>query len=212
MSITVTGIDRRTPLPPLARLNAEIGILYTATPEGRPRYPDYEWIREAVRHLPRVAIHVCGSGARTHLRLGALEFIKFAQRIQINGSPDIEEVESACALYPDKTIITQHKSGNEYLLNVNARNHAVLVDASGGKGLLPSQWERPHTEKPVGFAGGLGPDNLDDELPIILAAARDGWWIDMEGQLRVSDWFNTDRAWKAVEKFETALARAKEGK
>lgn len=41
-TITVTGLDERTNLIDASYLEAEIGILYTATPEGRNRYPKYD--------------------------------------------------------------------------------------------------------------------------------------------------------------------------
>jgi hypothetical protein len=47
----VTGADEKTDVASLAKLDAEIGLLYTETPEGRNRYPRWEWIRETSLEL-----------------------------------------------------------------------------------------------------------------------------------------------------------------
>jgi hypothetical protein len=194
-SITLTGPDERTNLATLAEIEAEIRFLYTTTPEGRNRYPRLEWIMEAIYAVPRVAIHICGTGARKELIEGSLDaLIPFVGRIQVNGWMSVEEAEFICASYPNTQIITQHFPGNYPLLEVNAVNHCVLVDASGGRGRLPEKWESPNTSKAVGFAGGLGPDNLATQLPLIESVAQEGWWIDMEGNLRDGDWFSNSRA------------------
>ena len=191
--LTVTGADERTDITALAKLNAEIGLLYTATPEGRNRYPRWEWIRETSLELRRASLHVCGRGARAMLMDGKLPVGGF-QRIQVNGGILALEVERLCAMYPRHTIITQHHLNNAHLLAVRAENHALLIDASGGQGKSPEAWGQPHTTKAVGFAGGLGPDNLASELRKITDIARAGWWADMEGKLRVDDWFSVERA------------------
>jgi phosphoribosylanthranilate isomerase len=78
--------------------------------------------------------------------------------------------------------------------------HGILVDASGGRGISPVEWVRPPTDKRVGFAGGLGPDNLEQELPRILDVSRFGDWIDMETGLRDDDdWFDVERARAVLE-------------
>ena len=198
-SITLTGADERTDVSRLLRLRAEIGLLYTATPEGRNRYPRREWIAEIVPRLSRVAIHVCGSGARRELRSGKLsDIVANAQRIQVNGRLDALDVEDICAQYYSHTIITQHRPDNARLLAVSASNHAVLIDASGGRGVSPESWEPPKTEKQVGYAGGLGPENIAAELERIGQVASGFWWIDMEGKLRIDDWFSLDRAEQCV--------------
>lgn len=191
--LTLTGADERTDVTALGKINAEIGLLYTATPEGRNRYPRWEWIRETSLELRRASLHVCGRGARALLMEGKLPVSGF-QRIQVNGGILALEVERLCAMYPHHTIITQHHLNNAHLLAVRADNHALLIDASGGQGKSPEAWGQPDTGKAVGFAGGLGPDNLASELRKITALARAGWWADMEGKLRVDDWFSVERA------------------
>jgi phosphoribosylanthranilate isomerase len=77
---------------------------------------------------------------------------------------------------------------------VKATNHCILIDDSGGRGISPSIWSAPHTSKQIGFAGGLGLDNLAGELEKIHAVAGTGSWVDMEGKLRTHDLFDLDKA------------------
>lgn len=203
--LTVTGADEHTDVAALAKINAEIGLLYTATPEGRNRYPRWEWILETSAEFRRASLHVCGRGARQKLMDGRLPVSRF-QRIQVNGLIEIPEVRHLCQLYPHHTIITQHTPANRYLLVVKEGNHALLVDGSGGRGVSPESWHHPDTGKVVGFAGGLGPDNLASELHKITAIARAGWWADMEGKLRVDDWFSVERAAECAAVFASVTA------
>lgn len=202
--ITVTGADERTDVAALAKLDAEIGLLYTASPDGRNRYPRWEWILEASLGLARASLHICGGRAREQLMQGSLPVNAF-QRIQVNGTLENRELRRICDLYPWHKIITQHVPSNRYLIPVDRENHVLLVDSSGGRGLSPEQWQSPVTDKAVGFAGGLGPDNLSDELTKIAAIARPGWWVDMEGQLRADDWFSIERAAECVEIFHREI-------
>ncbi|HYE19233.1 MAG TPA: hypothetical protein VEA69_12355 [Tepidisphaeraceae bacterium] len=92
-----------------------------------------------------------------------------------------------------------------------------LFDLSHGAGVLPNEWPaaRPMVEvgfnpsvsvKSVlhGYAGGLGPDNLADQLPHIAAAAGDApFWIDMETRVRSrapgGDYFDLDKVRRCLE-------------
>lgn len=210
-SITLTGIDERTDVSALISLDAEIGILYSATPEGRHRYPGKEFIREASRALPRLAIHICGSPAREYLAEGWLDdLLENAQRIQINGFVSPPECERVCAMYPEKMIITQHFPENTPLYLEPTMNHQVLVDASGGRGITPTFWRKPCTDKQVGYAGGLGVDNMVEQLEKIRAIARGNWWVDMEQKLRVDGWFSIERAKDCVALFHSAITASLE--
>jgi phosphoribosylanthranilate isomerase len=85
------------------------------------------------------------------------------------------------------------------LLAVDAPNHSLLVDGSGGRGLSPERWVKPTTSKRVGFAGGLGPDNISAEYARIKEVAEGDFWIDMEGKLRdENDWFDTEKAYRML--------------
>ncbi len=64
-----------------------------------------------------------------------------------------------------------------------------LYDISGGRGVLPKAWPKPEGDY-CGYAGGLSPDNLAEQLEKIQEAitAQDGKippiWIDAETHLR----------------------------
>ena len=189
--ITMTGVDASTDLFMLPE-GLEIGVLYTATPKGRKRYPEsHEIVRMMTymqMHGRRIALHVCGKTAREELLNSQLMFMTDrVQRIQVNGILDAEYVRTVCRMHRKKTIIVQANEKNLRLCDVSEVNLAMLVDASGGRGVSPAEWIRPDIDNPVGFAGGLGPHNIREELPRIMEVAEGDWWIDMEGKIRSDD-------------------------
>jgi phosphoribosylanthranilate isomerase len=189
--ITMTGVDASTDLFMLPE-GIEIGILYTATPKDRKRYPKSHDIVRMMTYMQmqgrRIALHVCGKTAREELLNSQLMFMTDrVQRIQVNGILDAEYVRTVCRMHEDKTIIVQANEKNLRLCEIFEPNLAMLVDASGGRGVSPVEWIRPDTDRPVGFAGGLGPHNIVKELPRIMEVATADWWIDMEGQIRSDD-------------------------
>lgn len=150
------------------------------------------------------ALHICGNMARSTLFTNSkwhrlMPLLDRVQRIQINGTLDRTDVVRTCRRFKFHTIITQHTEANAGLLDdILCDNHAILIDNSGGRGILPSEWVRPKTTKRVGFAGGLSPDNIEVEGPKILEVAREGDWIDMESGVRIgNDYFSADKV-KAV--------------
>lgn len=189
--ITMTGVDAATDLFMLPE-GIEIGVLYTVTPKDRNRYPESHDIERMLTYMQmqgrRLALHVCGKTAREELINSQLMFLTArVHRIQVNGILDAEYVRTVCKMHEDKTIIVQANHANMRLREIDEPNLSLLVDASGGRGISPSQWIRPNTDSPVGFAGGLGPGNIAAELPRIMEVATADWWIDMEGQIRSDD-------------------------
>lgn len=195
LSVTFTGADEKTDLDAVANVDAEIGILYSANPESRNRYPRKEWITEAVKSLPRASLHVCGRKARANL-LSDTTIAEGFQRIQVNGKVEPQELVSIGEMYPKHRIITQYvdrPNHNMPLLELQLPNHELLIDASGGRGTLPKSWNPPKTYKRIGYAGGLGPDNIKEQLDLIFPVASFDFWIDMETSVRVDDWFSIDK-------------------
>jgi hypothetical protein len=128
-------------------------------------------------------------------------------------------------------IIFQYNAANSSLLDVlyttnpkdkcfeedSARFHApvpvhYLMDSSGGTGTLITDFSLPASAKtlPVGYAGGLNPDNIAQIFPqmvdqiVSLNTAPDQdtdpefntpiFWIDMESGVRTDDFFDLDKA------------------
>eukprot|EP00746_Dinoflagellata_sp_MGD_P107202 gnl/MRDRNA2_/MRDRNA2_45166_c0_seq1.p1 gnl/MRDRNA2_/MRDRNA2_45166_c0~~gnl/MRDRNA2_/MRDRNA2_45166_c0_seq1.p1 ORF type:complete len:288 (-),score=41.96 gnl/MRDRNA2_/MRDRNA2_45166_c0_seq1:127-906(-) len=76
-------------------------------------------------------------------------------------------------------------------------NLAVLFDPSAGLGTLPASRPKPLSGVHCGFAGGLGPDTITQELASIRNACThyDGSiWIDMETRIRSTNKVGND-AW-----------------
>jgi len=195
MNITFTGVDIKTDIDQL-QFNQEYAVLFTETPEGRNRYPNRDDVRKILMKLYRhhTALHVCGRAATQNLEDGKLDdLVHLVQRVQINGKVSGQRLQTVCERYPAHTIITQYNDNNKNLLDLCIENHAVLIDSSAGRGLTPDTWGKLITEKPVGFAGGLGLDNIFIEFLDIYKLAEAGAWIDMESKLRdENDWFSVD--------------------
>ena len=91
-----------------------------------------------------------------------------------------------------------------------ASNVVMLVDESKGTGVLASSWPTPPKNYDIGYAGGIGPDNVRQVLNDIITVAngRD-IWIDMESSLRTktidkdgnteNDVFDIEKCFKCIE-------------
>lgn len=208
--VTITGADERTNITELAAIDVEVGILYSAKRAGiEPRYPTVETADRMTSRCSHVALHVCGSIGREEAIAGKLPFnMDRISRIQVNGRLTDVQIEQICFNYPSHTVITQMANPfGEYLQipRTTAPNHAVLMDESGGNGEYPTAgWRRPNDNefcRPVGFAGGIGPDNVTTVLEelakrycIAFEGHRYNWWIDMEAKVRdENDWLDLGR-------------------
>lgn len=211
LTITLTGADERTDRDTLGHFaqkhpRLEVGLLLSLTPDGRNRYPRPEWIRETLDWpglAGRCALHVCGTAAREALMCGSLaDMVYAARRVQVNGLVKPDDLRQLCMCYPEAEFITQHgRPSNDGLLFLQCENHSVLFDQSGGRGIEPPAWEPPPEgcQKAFGYAGGLGPENVREQVQAIARVATLGWWIDMEGKLRADDWFSLPRCHSVLE-------------
>lgn len=186
----------------------EWGFLVSASQEGGKRFPSSARIDEFIEDLEGVhcflSMHVCGkwvrqicegdwSGLVRHYGMGVLN--RF-DRIQLNFHADphvahprkffdeMKRMQKAL----DFDLILQFDGVNDHLLaqcHQNDINAFPLFDLSGGKGELPESWDSGVHACFNGYAGGLGPDNVEAELHKIQAAAGNGeFWIDMETRIR----------------------------
>lgn len=210
---TLTGVDEKTDLGRLLDLSArfpfvEWGILISSSP-GAARYPSPEWV--ASWQAPsgpgaagvHYAFHLCGRTVYDFLAgdEAIRRFAYSADRIQLNFNHrrkpvDLialtNEVQPASA----PAIIIQEHAGNAGLnaCRLGCR-HQVVFDASGGRGKLADEWPKPLSGFIQGYAGGLAPENISQELPKIASVAGDvPFWVDMESGVRDgNDVFDLDR-------------------
>ena len=122
-------------------------------------------------------------------------WINIAQRVQINTHAERHVsttglISSLLESPNDPEFIFQWDGVNDHLTHaVHARSITVsaLFDTSGGAGVLPSEW--PQSDQPFwcGYAGGLGPANVVEQIEKIEARSPRPYWIDMERRVRVDD-------------------------
>ncbi len=210
LRVTITGADNSTDIAELVDLAAqypflELGILVSKRQEGSPRFPGRDWIAKfceaATLHKFNVSTHLCGRWVR-ELLLGELHWyevpdvIDVSNRLQINTHAETLPNRSAFAdnLRGTATVteaIFQWDGINNHLTHA-ARgcgiNASALFDKSGGAGILPASWPLPERDFWCGYAGGLGPDNVVDQvLRIDAISSHLGYWIDMERKVRTVD-------------------------
>lgn len=204
--LTLTGADQWTDTEALVHdyEGVEFGLLYSKSNTGN-RYPSVDTLLGLLETIPNPALHVCGGMALAEMRCKTPEFqslIAQVGRIQVNGLVAPETLAELLELYPDHTIITQHRFGNIGLTESTHPRHCILVDGSQGRGILPEKWEAPQTSRQVGFAGGLNPENLRSQLDqLALLNLSYAWWVDMETGLRTDDRFDVVKARAAIDAF-----------
>lgn len=216
--VTLTGADQSIKPEQLLELShkypfVEWAILFSQSKAGVPRYPSYDWVVELAKlnvGNPRpmnLSAHLCGAWVDSAMtgNIGFLnDSLSAFSRVQLNMGKD--RLKSALVCKPLLDAIKVQNShrfifgGNYANLSVDGHffwNNLIhpLFDASGGRGLETKEWPKPFIntvsgmQVVFGYAGGLGPDNVlqeiermsqvvDAELPDTLI------WIDMESKLR----------------------------
>jgi|SRR5579872_2237003 len=207
--VTFTGADDETNIDRMFELSAqysfiEWGILLSRKQQGTRRFPWASWIQELVakdealgRPL-KLSLHLCGEIVRKlclgELILPGVFILPSFQRVQLNFHDEPHPVLLGPFLdklkHTDVKWIFQIENTNKLLWEF-ADRHRVncfpLFDKSGGLGISPAAW--PISEHYYcGYAGGLGPDNVEKELQTIGWAAQGRrFWIDMETKVRTDD-------------------------
>lgn len=211
--VTFTGADDNTDPQALVDLSAkypfiEWGILISKTSAGKPRYPSFQWLDELSVfnriHQINLSCHLCGRWLRDILTTEDRydfdqnfgPYLHIFKRMQLNTHGEkisydkFNLVAYLFNLY--KVFIVQMDGVNEKLLNdlISFDISAVpLHDLSSGAGQLPSAWRKPIDDMAcTGYAGGLGPQNLLEELNRMKDVVQDKFiWIDMETHVRSND-------------------------
>lgn len=214
--VTLTGADDSVQARDLAAIQlqypfAEWGILFSGSRSGVARYPSDEWLEElAAVHKTRMhgaelklSAHLCGRWVRDLVLNGAFSWwasrgplVGIFGRIQLNfhahHHPAGETFLDAIRGVHGKEFIFQMDEVNDRLWrSVHEQDIPAvpLFDTSGGAGILPDRWPHPYQGVYCGYAGGLGPDNLEGQLRSIAHMVRGDArvWIDMETKVRSDD-------------------------
>lgn len=217
-TITMTGLDERVSLKwlkdkwrnfihPAASTFFEFAILRSPKAGQNPRYPIDNVVEEITQAInpDQLAFHLCGGYARMVHSLdwaelcNAVDFSR-VRRVQVNSTECDERAMITLqrfSVHIGLPVIMQWR-GDEFPC---VPGLSLLQDRSGGRGVLESSWARPDAlcqkcaTSRIGYAGGLGPDNIRDALPMIAAASRGKqFWIDCESSLRTDDWFDQEKA------------------
>jgi hypothetical protein len=189
------------------KLNEFIGGAWYTT--CAPRYPSPRWrdrLCAAGGKSLQTASHLCGelsrlamAGEDGWIHYDALSY----QRVQLNGFSKYRLPMLRCAeLHPNREWILQtaHIESEIHALELEKLHPNVthLLDASGGRGEVAIWAERP--EKRLGYAGGIGPDNVVQQIEHLLSyTTEQDFWIDMESGVRTDDRFDLDKVHRVLE-------------
>ena|ERR1019366_5603051 len=205
--VTFSGVDDTVSLEDMIAVHKEYphvewGILLSKGERPKPRYPTTGWVMGIAENgdLLKLSGHLCGRWMR-ELVLGYFTFLdtptgrqlfKQLPRIQINFAGLVHEIAptfyTELLVHGKKQFIFQMDGVNDYALpkalEYDGLNVVPLFDKSGGTGKTPIDWPVPMGDY-CGYAGGLGPNNLKEELHRIEKVVGDKTiWIDMETQVR----------------------------
>lgn len=183
--------------------------------------------------IMRLAAHLCGSRVKEVLDgddafVSSLEQLGF-NRVQINAtaqngvdtsnlSESVSTFAAVMARHPELEFILQKndetrplwqgllESDGELCGPVGRipQNVTMLVDESKGTGVLASSYPSPPDEYNIGYAGGIGPGNIEGVLTGVLEASGGrNVWIDMESSLRSikdgKDVFDLDKCYQCID-------------
>lgn len=214
----------------IAYPEVEWAILYYPEREGTARNPTADWRTKFLNTgIRNTAAHLCGQQVFNELLDPNLSKARIAdllpyRRVQVNINarrPDFTP-EQVMKVYDRLyaagiTMILQYHEDsaeliNNYLFNrmISSRERTswnqfdILFDGSKGKGVSPEGWPSVlnvgSRDFYCGYAGGLGPDNVEDQVENIQLAAGDKpYWIDMESGIRTDNVFDLDKCVKVLE-------------
>lgn len=193
----------------------EFGILlsekYSLVNGVTGRFPSRAWIaklielNDASEKKLNLSGHICGRwvqktllGEFPNLEQIAPTFHKSFSRFQLNTRAEWHklDLDKLCNVITERCdnnqgVIFQLDGVNDILKPVFEKGHANvagLFDLSHGAGILPSSWPKPLEDIYCGYAGGLSPENVENQMEKILVAnGNNETWIDAETLLRSPD-------------------------
>ncbi len=223
--VTMTGADDSVDPTKLIEISkqhpfVEWGILSSRNSQGKNRFPSEHWrnnFAELVRASDiniNLSCHMCGTYV-SEILMGSTRFTgeigklwTLFQRMQINthGAKYQWELDAISGLKNlEKEVIFQYDGVDTSMMEwayLDKVKMSALFDMSHGNGALPKEWLKPLQIVKCGYAGGLSPDNITEQLALIESKVGDyELWIDMETKIRSNndELFDLDKVISVLE-------------
>jgi hypothetical protein len=208
-NVTIIGADDSVTPKDLIDMSAqypfvEWGILLSRSKQGSKRFPSRAWIQKLCslaqdsHTRPGISWQLCGAWLEDlcmgkiscpHLKTDAYDRLalifnahnyKFSFGLFLERLSEMKE--------KGHHIIFQMDGVNDILVHLAKRagiKAQALFDLSHGTGKTPNGWPSPLPGIKCGYAGGIGPDNIQQELQKIAAVtACTSTWIAIETKVR----------------------------
>lgn len=218
----------------------EWGIL-VGSRDQVPRMPSRHWIetflneRAKATHRVRISLHVCGRPLREIAEGHSSLFERYGdlsdfERVQLNWHGDRQGdigARIATAFLGMKWIgesvwmpelifqgdETNAGAGLHCAAQAAGYQVSMLFDTSHGAGEVPGCWPIGHRSIKCGWAGGLGPDNIEHEHDRIRGSwcsyegARLPYWLDMESKVRREPLFDLGKCIEVAELMKSKIGK-----
>ena len=185
----------------------EWGILLMKNKEGNPGYPSYNKVVDFLEAKLLCCGHLCGEwvwdfdGESWGVFAARPRYTEF-QRFQLNfaGRPLMPKlVEGLYKSRLKQQVIFQVPDLENLVFRLavaSKLNVAGFFDTSRGKGKLPASWPKALEDVYCGYAGGLNPDNLEENLEKISQVANVPAWIDVQTGVAIEGKINFEKVYK----------------
>ncbi len=233
--VTLTGADDKTSIPDMVALSktypfVEWAILFHPSKSNKERYPSWKWVVDLMHQESlNLSAHLCGEYVNRTIN-GHFSFLckdtdRF-NRFQFNMAKG--RLTEVLGFGPEHSLWRAIKSAREWDTKAKVapfifggaytvaapvelfRQHGIqaLFDTSGGRGKLTKTWPKSINGVICGYAGGLGPDNIKEELKRIEQVVGDSTiWIDMESRVRTNGEFDLKLFQRVLEATADYVAR-----
>lgn len=229
INLSITGADNNTNINELAALSQkypqlELAVLYFPEKENIQRNPGVAWRQEFFKTIKKenTALHLCGKGVFDAILsksfTSSKELKEFAQtsriQININARHDIFTHNEIHTVYEKllgegfELILQYHERSRHWILPFIEKHTPqkvnILLDASLGKGITPKEFTAPkevlELSYPIGFAGGLNPDNIELAHSQVKSLGISNYWLDLESGVRTDNEFDMSKAYSLCRK------------
>lgn len=163
---------------------------------------------------PTLSLHLCGEGVRQFLHQENSQYnsindicVNF-ERLQLNFSMSeydpqqlANDIIKSLGYYKGNIVLQNNKSKKEFNRKfVGLSSIDFLFDGSGGFGRVLDNPEQPIANHYCGYAGGIGPDTVEEILTKIykLNNSNTPFYLDMESKIREDNNFSIEKCQQVI--------------